>query len=144
MAFFRDISLRRGGADLVQFMRQEGNHRPFLFVAACIPPALIILAFYYDAMNKATPPPPEVIYFESWPATRTVEESRAAILENQKFKDEQRRREKEAYKAFGRAVGMDVDAIEREDAAQEAAAAKAREEQQAKWQAEARSKGKAQ
>jgi hypothetical protein len=55
-----------------------------------------------------------VTYFESWPATRTIEESKAAIAEYQKRKDEMRAREKEAYKAFGRAVGMDVEKIERE------------------------------
>lgn len=128
MAFFRDISLRRGGADLIQFFRQDGNLNPFLFAASCIPPAIIVMAFYYDAMDKAQPPPPEVIYFESWPATRTIEESRASNLERQKIKDENRRREKEAYMAFGRAVGMDVDAIEREAEAEDAAKAKATRE----------------
>ena len=51
---------------------------------------------------------------ELWPATRSIEESKAAIAERQKVKDAMRAREKEAYKAFGRAVGMDVDRIERE------------------------------
>jgi hypothetical protein len=79
-----------------------------------VPTAIIIYTFYIDTLEKAKPPPPTVTYFESWPATRTIEESKAAIAEYQKRKDEMRAREKEAYKAFGRAVGMDVEKIERE------------------------------
>ena len=79
-----------------------------------MPTAIIIYTFYLDTLEKAKPPPPTVTYFESWPATRTIEESKAAIAEYQKRKDEMRAREKEAYKAFGRAVGMDVEKIERE------------------------------
>ena len=68
---------------------------------------------------------------ESWPATRTIEESKAAIAERQKLKDEMIAREKEAYKAFGRAVGMDVDRIEREALAEQAAQKAAQEKQDA-------------
>ncbi len=79
-----------------------------------MPTAIIIYTFYLDTLEKAKPPPPTVTYFESWPATRTIEESKAAITERQKLKDKMLQREKEAYKAFGRAVGMDVERIERE------------------------------
>ena len=122
MAFFKDVSFRNAGSDLVGFLRTSGRHSPWLFLAACVPTAIIIYTFYLDSVTKATPPPREIIYIESWPATRSLEESKAAIAERQKLKDEMRAREKEAYKAFGRAVGMDVDKIERE--AQSAQAAK--------------------
>jgi hypothetical protein len=114
MSFFKDVSLRNAGTDLINFFRTTGTHSPWLFLAACVPTAIIIYTFYIDTLEKAKPPPPTVIYFESWPATRTIEESKAAIAEYQKRKDEMRAREKEAYKAFGRAVGMDVEKIERE------------------------------
>ena len=114
MSFFKDVSLRNAGTDLINFFRTTGTHSPWLFLAACVPTAIIIYTFYLDTLEKAKPPPPTVIYFESWPATRTIEESKAAIAEYQKRKDEMRAREKEAYKAFGRAVGMDVEKIERE------------------------------
>jgi hypothetical protein len=114
MAFFKDVSFGNAGRDLVGFLRTSGSHSPWLFLAACVPTAIIIYTFYLDTLEKAKPPPPTVIYFESWPATRTIEESKAAIAEYQKRKDEMRAREKEAYKAFGRAVGMDVEKIERE------------------------------
>lgn len=121
MSFFKDVSFRNAGSDLIGFLRTSGNHSPWLFLAACVPTAIIIYTFYIDTLEKAKPPPPTVTYFESWPATRTIEESKAAIAERQKLKDKMIAREKEAYKAFGRAVGMDVDRIEREVAAERAA-----------------------
>ncbi len=120
MSFFKDISLRSAGSDLIGFLR-SGQHNPGLFVAACVPTALIIWMFYQDSLDKAKPPPPTVTYFESWPASRSIEESKSWIAERQKKKDEFRQREKDAYKAFGRAVGMDVERIEREAAAARAA-----------------------
>lgn len=121
MSFFKDVSFRNAGSDLIGFLRTSGNHSPWLFLAACVPTALIIYTFYLDTLEKAKPLPPTVTYFESWPATRTIEESKAAIAERQKIKNQMIAREKEAYKAFGRAVGMDVDRIEREAKAEQAA-----------------------
>ena len=121
MSFFKDVSFRSAGSDLIVFLRSQGQHSPWVFLAACVPTAIIIYTFYLDTLEKAKPPPPSVTYFESWPATRTIEESMVAIAERQKLKDEYLRREKEAYKDFGRAVGMDVDRIEREAEAEQAA-----------------------
>lgn len=121
MSFFKDVSLRAAGSDLIGFLRTSGEHSPWIFLAACLPTAIIMYTFYLDTLEKAKPPPPTVTYFESWPATRTIEESKAAIAERQKLKDQMIAREKEAYKAFGRAVGMDVDRIEREAKAEQAA-----------------------
>jgi hypothetical protein len=121
MSFFKDVSLRTAGSDLIGFLRTSGNHSPWLFLAACVPTAIIMYTFYLDTLEKAKPPPREIIYIESWPATRTIEESKAFITERQKLKDQMIAREKEAYKAFGRAVGMDVDRIEREARAEQAA-----------------------
>ena len=126
MPFFKDVSFRTAGSDLIGFLRTSGSHSPWLFLAACVPTAIIMYTFYLDSLDKAKPPPPTVTYFESWPATRSIEESKAWIAERQKKKDEFRAREKEAYKAFGRAVGMDVERIEREaKAEQETKAAQA-------------------
>lgn len=121
MSFFRNVSLRGAGTDLLGFLRTPGQHSPWLLLAACVPTTIIVYTFYLDAMEKAKPPPPTVTYFESWPATRTIEQSKAAIAERQKLKDAMLRREKDAYKAFGRAVGMDVERIEREAEAERAA-----------------------
>ena len=120
MSFFRDISFRNAGSDLISFLRMSDRHSLPLLLAACVPTAIIIYTFYLDGLEKSKPPPPTVTYFESWPATRTVEESKAAITERQKLKDVMIQREKDAYKAFGRAVGMDVERIEREAKAERA------------------------
>ena len=125
MSFFRDISFRNAGSDLISFLRMSDRHSLPLLLAACVPTAIIIYTFYLDGLEKSKPPPPSVTYFESWPATRSIDESKAAITERQKLKDKMIQREKEAYKAFGRAVGMDVERIEREakaEAAEELAA----------------------
>jgi hypothetical protein len=121
MAFFKDVSFRNARTDLIGFLRNTGKHSPWLFLAACMPTAIIIYTFYIDALVKGTPPPREIIYVESWPANRTLAETKAAIAERQQRKDEMRVREKEAYKAFGRAVGMDVDKIDREAQLEQAA-----------------------
>jgi hypothetical protein len=121
MAFLKDVSFRNARTDLIGFLRNTGKHSPWLFLAACMPTAIIIYTFYIDALVKGTPPPREIIYVESWPANRTLAETKAAIAERQQRKDEMRVREKEAYKAFGRAVGMDVDKIDREAQLEQAA-----------------------
>lgn len=120
MSFFKDVSFRSAGTDLITFLRTPGQHNVWLFLAACVPTAIIMYTFYLDTLEKAKPPPPTVTYFESWPATRSIEESKAAIAERQKLKDKMLEREREAYKAFGRAVGMDVERIEREARAEQA------------------------
>ena len=83
MSFFKDVSLKSAGSDLIGFLRTSGNHSPWLFLAACVPTAIIIYTFYIDTLQKGKPPPREIIYVESWPATRTIEESKAAIAERQ-------------------------------------------------------------
>ena len=69
--------------------------------------------FAYYAYERK-PPPPTVTYFESWPADRSLAETKAAIAERQKLKDALMEKQRQSYKALGRAVGMDVEKIERE------------------------------
>ena len=140
MGIFRDASPRQAGHDLIAFFK--GNRfNPLVLIIACVPAFVLVFAIYLDARNKSKPPPPEVIYIESWPASRTREESLKWVMERQKLIDEARAREKEAYKAFGRAVGMDVDEIEREAEADRAAAAKAKAEAEAEVEAKAAKAG---
>ena len=114
MSFFKDASVEGGMADLFGYMREQRGGRLLILLLACVPTATIITMFYFDAKDKATPPSPTVTYFESWPADRSVEESLAAIREYQKKKDAMRAREREAYKALGSAVGMDVETLDAE------------------------------
>jgi hypothetical protein len=125
MSIFRNVSLAGAGSDLIQFLRTPRQHRWLLAILACGPPGIIIMLFNLDLLDTTQPGPPEVTYIESWPADRSLEEIIKSNIANQKIKDEQEARAREAYKALGRATGMDVDKIERE--AQETRAKRAQE-----------------
>lgn len=121
MSYFKDISPPRAIADFIAFLRAERPYKWFLLVAACVPPLLIYLTIAMDFKALNVAPPPTVTYFESWPADRSIEESRAAIMERQKQKDAMLEQQRQRYKALGRASGMDVERIEREALAKRAA-----------------------
>jgi hypothetical protein len=125
MSIFRDVSFVGAGADLIAFLRIRRQHRWLLVILACAPPAFIILLFNLDVLEVTRPGEPEVTYIESWPADRSIEEIVASNLARQKVEDAQEAQVREAYKALGRASGMDVDRIERE--AEETRAAKAKQ-----------------
>jgi hypothetical protein len=129
MSFIKNASPRKAGSDLWALLREKRNDRLPLMLAACIPPLAIFLAVNNDVNKRMEKPASEVIYFESWPSTRTREESLTAIQENQKQKDRAMAAQREAYKAMGRATGIDVDRMEKEaldaEAKRKAANAKA-------------------
>jgi hypothetical protein len=121
MSFFKDISLRRAISDFIAFLRADRPYKWFLLIAACAPPVLIYLTIAMDFKALNVAPPPTVTYFESWPADRSIEESKAAIMERQRQKDAMLEEQRQRYKALGRASGMDVERIEREAMAKRAA-----------------------
>lgn len=123
MSFFKDVSFKGATSDLILFLKTPRQHRWLLVILACAPPAFIVTLFNLDVLRISVPGPPEVIYIESWPASRSIKEIVASNLARQKLEDEQQARVREAYKALGRASGMDVERIERE--AEEARAKKA-------------------
>ena len=124
MSIFRDVSFVGAGADLITFLRTPRQHRWLLVILACAPPAFIVMLFNLDVLEVTRPGEPEVTYIESWPADRSIKEIVASNLERQKIEDEQEAKIREAYKALGRASGMDVDRIEREAEAARAEKAK--------------------
>lgn len=114
MSIFRDVNLWGSGSDLIRFLRTPRQHRWLLALLACGPPAFIVLLFNLDLMAVGMPGPPTVTYIESWPEDRSLKDIIESNLAAQKVKTEQEARAREAYKALGRATGMDVDRIERE------------------------------
>ena len=124
MSIFRDVSFVGAGADLITFLRTPRQHRWLLVILACAPPAFIVLLFNLDVLEITRPGEPEVIYIESWPADRSIKDIVTSNLARQKIEDEQEAKIREAYKALGRASGMDVDRIEREADAARAEQAK--------------------
>ena len=123
MSIFRDVSFVGAGADLIAFLRIRRQHRWLLVILACAPPAFIVMLFNLDVLEVTRPGEPEVTYIESWPADRSIKEIVASNLARQKVEDEQEAKVREAYKALGRASGMDVERIEREAAETRAAKA---------------------
>jgi len=121
MSFFRDVSIKNAGGDLFAYLRREREHNWLFWLIACMPPALMILVFQLDSANKSVPPPPEPIYIESWPADRSLEDTLRANAELQARKDKIAAEKQEAYRALGRATGLDVDRLEREGKADLAA-----------------------
>ncbi len=124
MSIFRDVSFVGAGADLIAFLRIRRQHRWLLVMLACAPPAFIVMLFNLDVLEVTRPGEPEVTYIESWPADRSIKEIIASNLARQKVEDEQEAKVREAYKALGRASGMDVERIEREAAETRASKAK--------------------
>lgn len=88
-----------------------------------------ILLFWVTKERVLVPPePPKVSFISTFEAGRTEAEIIASNLANQQRKEqreaEQAKREEEvkaAYRALGRATGLDVDAMERKIAADRAA-----------------------
>ncbi|MEE9433224.1 MAG: hypothetical protein V3V15_03185 [Sphingorhabdus sp.] len=132
MSIFSDVSFKGAGNDLIGYLRAERPYRLLLWVAACVPPALLVLTLYFDVIRKSTPPEPGVFYFESWPETRSMEDIKRDHAVRAEKARAIRLREKEGYKTLGRAIGMDVEKIEREAEAKRAAAKKAEAEEAAK------------
>ncbi|MFC4293263.1 hypothetical protein ACFOWX_12635 [Sphingorhabdus arenilitoris] len=132
MSFFKDASPTGGIADLIAYLREKREYNWLFWIAACLPPTIMVYMFQKDMVTKSVPPPPEVIYFESWPADRSREETIKDITARQAKKDAFLEEKRKGYEALGRAMGMDVEAIKREadqiKADARAAAAKAEAE----------------
>ena len=113
MSFLKDVSPTGAAYDLIAYIRADRPHNALLWFAACLPPAIMIYTFYADMIEKSIPPPRGIIYVESWPADRSREETIEAITKRQVKKDAFLEKQRQGYKALGRAIGMDVDEIER-------------------------------
>jgi hypothetical protein len=124
-----------GVADFWNEFRKPTPYRgPILLVSFAIP----LTAVYLIAQERHLIPPerPTIDYITSFEPGRTDEEIIASNIANQKRKEAEAARiaaleeeAKEAYRALGRATGVDVDAMERkiaEEKAREEAAIEAR------------------
>ncbi|MCT2398685.1 hypothetical protein [Novosphingobium mangrovi (ex Huang et al. 2023)] len=132
--YWKDVNPTGMVADFIEVWKQAGHNR---WRIAAISAACTFGVFYvmWNQEAKGPHPPPKVVYISTLPAHRTDEEIMAENIANQKRKEvwlaEQAKRDEEVrniYKAIGRASGMDVDKIEREAKAEQAAEEKARAE----------------
>lgn len=129
------FNMKSGAADLWDYLREPRPYRfTFLFLSFGLTFGLL-----YSFMQESVfvpPDKPKVVFISTFAEGRSDEEIRRTNLENQKRKEareaelaELREKKVDAYKALGRATGLDVDAMEKEAAvnnAREAAAAEAR------------------
>ena len=118
-------------ADFRAVFAQAGRHRWRIALLAMATTWLVFSLVTHEEA-RIRPRPPHIDYINSWRANRSEAEIVAGNIANEKRKDElladQARREEMVrgiYKSLGRAAGMDVDAIERQAKADDAAKAKA-------------------
>jgi hypothetical protein len=115
-----------GGAVLVALLAEKVRLRFGVLLVA----GLMTLGLLYQFTRERAripPRPPEVTYISTFESGRSDADIEATNLANQKLQDrlqiEQAEREekaKDAYRALGRATGIDVDAMERDIARREA------------------------
>ncbi len=135
-SYWSHVSPTGAIGDLREVFRDAGRNRLRIALAASVITAILFWGLTRDTW-RVPPPRPTITYINSWPASRTMAETKKFIEANQKRNDEiaadEARRDEEvrkAYKALGRATGMDVDAIEQKAKAEAAAAEKAKAKQE--------------
>lgn len=120
-----------GGVAIAAMIAERVRIRFGILLLAAIVPAAIFWQFGKERW-RIPPAPPKVEYISTFEEGRTDAEIAESNRANQQVQDqllaEQRRREeeaKDAYRALGRASGMDVEEMERRIAEQEAEQASA-------------------
>ena len=135
MSFWRKISPKHAAQDFVHEWSRPNPYRwRVLGVSVAATAGIMIVAI--PASERIPPRPPQIVYISTFASGRTEKEIIASNIENQRRKDEIAAREearaelrKDLYRELGKATFVDVDAMEREiarqEAAEKAAAAKA-------------------
>mgnify|MGYP001806629624 FL=1 len=115
-----------GGVAIAAMIAERVRIRFGILLLAAVVPAAIFWQFGKERW-RIPPAPPKVEYISTFEEGRTDAEIAESNRANQEIQDqllaEQRRREeeaKDAYRALGRASGIDVEAMERRIAEQEA------------------------
>jgi hypothetical protein len=132
---FTRYSPRGGIEDFMSYWRQETPYR-WQILALSVALTFTGMVLFIPESQRADPRRPTVTYISTFEPGRTDAQIRASNIANQQRQDELEaeraalaERKKEMYRQLGRATGIDVDAmeeqIERERAAEAAAAARA-------------------
>lgn len=94
--------------DLRAFLKQRPRHQWAIAALSALIPGLIILAFFIDSGQNIRPRE-EIVYFKSWPASRTDAEIRAqqkADLDRLNAARERRRQEFQRLDASMNRIGL--------------------------------------
>ncbi|BBC71994.1 conserved hypothetical protein [Altererythrobacter sp. B11] len=131
MAFWRNVSPGGAVADFANVWRD--NPQRWRVLAVSIAATTGLMTLFIPETQVADPPKPKITYITAWSADRSDAEIIASNIANQKRKEEREamiaaaeERRKEIYRALGRATGLDVDAMEKDIAREEAAEAAAK------------------
>ena len=131
MSYLDKLNPAGGIADFWNEFRRPNPYRvPILLASFLITGSILSMIVWEEAYIP--PPRPEVTYITTFAPDRTDAEIAASNAANQRVQDERRaaeearlERQRDAYRALGRATGMDVEAIDervaRERAAEQAA-----------------------
>jgi hypothetical protein len=136
MNFWRLISPRRAVEDFAHEWRQPNPYR-WRVLGVSVAATFALMMLLLPDSERIQPRPPEVTWITTFAEGRTEAEIIASNVENQRRKErlaaeaaDRAERRRQAYKALGRATGVDVDEmeaeIERERAAEQASARQAR------------------
>lgn len=103
MALPRPSSPAAAWRDLKAFLGQQERHK-FVFAAIAIfMPVLIVTGFYIDSNIK---PEAQIIYVQSWPASRTDEEIKAQQKIDQAKRDKDAAEKRRQYQELEKRLGM--------------------------------------
>ncbi len=109
MRIFNMPDISGGIADFWDYIRVDRPHRwPALGLAITVP--LVVFYFLARGIAPAEPPKRQIIYVQSWPATRSDFDVRHDWLVRAREANDRNQRRREAYGAFARALGEDFDA----------------------------------
>lgn len=138
MSFWRKISPTRAAKDFATEFRRPNPYRWYI-VCVALAATFAVFSIMWQEGGRGDPARPEVFYITSWRDGRSDAEIVKGNIANQKEKDQLAaaqkagdERVKDMYRALGRVSGMDVDKIERDAKAQNAAEQRAKEEEQAR------------
>lgn len=119
MKMLKDVSVGGGLKDLITLLKRSPKEQavPALLAFGCS--GFIFFLFIIDPkVNTDVYVPQEVIYVENWTSERSDEDILADRWAVQCLKDKRDAKRRDAMKSLGRMSGMDVEAIEREAAAE--------------------------
>jgi hypothetical protein len=108
MERFRPANIQGALGDFWDYVRQDRPHRwPAWGLAITIPG--VILWFIADALKPPPEPTRQIIYVESWRADRSDYAIRRDWLQRAREANQQNQARRNAFGAFGEAIGQDYD-----------------------------------
>ena len=93
----RPASPRALWADLRAFTSERRPHQWVAMALAVAMPVAIVVTFYFDGKTNISPGP-QLIYVESWPASRTDAEIKAQQKIDQAARDKAKKERQEQFK----------------------------------------------